>query len=224
MAKRQQKTTPVVPATNPQALIATGLVCLLAGLGVGYYFGRQAGAGSAVPAASVPSTLSPVVNPADFVQQEAALKAALSASPSDGPTLVRLGNLYYDHGRWLEAIDYYGRALDLDPRDPNVRTDRGTAYWNLNRPDEAIAEYRKSLEVDPSHAQTLYNLGVVYLHGKNDLNEARSTWQRLLATNPDYPDRAKVEQQVAALSPQAPAAAPAGAPQGPEDLLRRMKK
>lgn len=221
---------------SPVNLLLTGLICLLIGLGIGYYFGRQyseaagsmAPSTSSVPAPAPSQTSSSIQDPAAFVQTEAALKALLVSDPKNLNALVQLGNLYYDHQRYQQAVDWYGRALDIDPRNPNVRTDRGTSYWNLNQPDAAIDEFNRSLEVDPGHAQTLYNLGVVYLHGKNDPQEAKKAWQRLLAANPNYPGRADVERQLAALPASAPTAVPPAGQKKPgnpsmEDLLDRMK-
>jgi tetratricopeptide (TPR) repeat protein len=217
-------------------LILTGLICLGVGLGVGYYFGRQSGEALATASfapAAAESTLpsgaqGAVQDPALFVQNEANLKALLAADPKNLSALIRLGNLYYDHQRYQQAVDWYGKALEIDPRNPNVRTDRGTSYWNLNQPDAAIDEFNRSLEVDPGHAQTLYNLGVVYLHGKKDPQEAKKAWQRLLAANPNYPDRANVERQLAALPASVPTAVPPAGQKKPgspsmEDLLDRMK-
>jgi len=142
------------------------------------------------------------------------------ANPKNLDALIQLGNLYYDQGQHLQAVEWYGKALDIDPRNPNVRTDRGTSYWNLNRPDEAIAEFRKSLDVDPGHAQTLYNLGLVYLQGKNNIVEAKKAWQKLLAANPNYPNRADIERQLASMAAPPPAGAPAApknaSPPGPK--------
>jgi tetratricopeptide (TPR) repeat protein len=134
--------------------------------------------------------------------------------------------LYYDNGRHREAVDWYGRALELDPGNANVRTDRGTSYWNLGQADAAIDEFKKSIEIAPTHPQTLYNLGVVYLHGKNNPAEARKFWEKLLAANPNYPDSAKIRQQLDALSNTGTGAAPAnrGGSGSVEDLLQRMKK
>jgi cytochrome c-type biogenesis protein CcmH/NrfG len=231
-----QKKSQAAPSRtdSPVNLLLTGVICLAVGLGIGYYFGRQF-AEVSVPAQSVPSQqmpqsgpAAPLQDPAAFMQQEAALKAMLTVNPKDLNSLVQLGNLYYDSARYQQAIEYYGKAVQIDPKNPNVQTDLGTSYWNINQADPAIAAFEKSLAVDPGHAQTLYNLGVVYLHGKNDVERAKKAWQTLLAKNPGYPDRAKVEQQLAALaSPQsaAPAAPAANQPgsQGVEDLLERMK-
>ncbi len=205
-------------------VLVTGAVCLAIGLGIGYYFGSQSGHVPAVPSAAAPMSLpqGSVANPSEFLENEAGLKAAAAQDPKNVSALVRLGNLYYDHGKFREAVDWYGRALEIAPDDVNVRTDRGTSYWNLGEADAAIAEFNRSLQSNPTHAQTLYNLGVVYLHGKNNPGQARQAWEKLLATNPGYPDRAKIEQQIAQLN-SSPASAPAP-PQKVEDLLQQLKK
>jgi tetratricopeptide (TPR) repeat protein len=218
---------PAVKA-SPANLVLVGAVCLAAGLGIGYYYGQQ-------PSSSPPpATAAQAAGQSGFLQEEAELNAALQANPRNVNALIQMGNLNYDNGRYRQAIDYYGRALDLDPNNANVHTDRGTSYWNLGQADEAITEFQKSLEVNPTHPQTLYNLGVVYLNGKNNAAEARKAWEKLLATNPNYPERAKVQEQLASLSPASAAPAPAGAAAPPaqqdkagnpgvEDLLQKIK-
>ena len=195
----------------PAMLVLIGAVCVALGLGVGYYLGRQ----SVQPAATAPTTQSP-----SFSEDEARLRGALISNPNDLEVLIQLGNLCYDNGKFQDAVEWYGRALAIDPKNVNVRTDRGTSYWNLGQADPAIAEFRKSLELNPSHAQTLYNLGVVYLNGKNDPQEARKTWETLLATNPNYPERAKVQEQLASLSGQSQ---PKSTSPSMQEMLERMK-
>jgi cytochrome c-type biogenesis protein CcmH/NrfG len=216
---------------SPYILLLTGVVCLAIGLVVGFYFGRQnPEVGGTAPAAT---TQSSVADPVAFVQNEANFKAMVAANPKDINALIQLGNLYYDNARYREAVEWYGRALEVEPRNPDVLTDRGTSFWNLNQPDAAIADFRKALAIDPAHAQTLYNMGVVYMNGKNEPAETRKAWQTLLATNPNYPDRAKVEQQLATLGAPMPGqTTPAAATSGQqkssspamEDILGRMKQ
>jgi cytochrome c-type biogenesis protein CcmH/NrfG len=206
-------------ATNETAarLFLTGFVCLCIGFGIGYLVGKPS-AGGGAPIASRPFQTQtsaqsqgqpPAQNPAVAAQNEASLRALLMANPKNLDALVQLGNLYFDQGQHLQAVEWYGKALDIDPRNPNVRTDRGTSYWNLNRPDEAIAEYNQSLQVDPGHQQTLYNLGLVYLQGKNNVAEARKAWQELLKINPNYPNHADIERQLASMAAPPPTGAPA---------------
>jgi tetratricopeptide (TPR) repeat protein len=213
------------PATNETTarLFLTGFVCLCIGLGIGYLIGKQSTEVSA-PFASMPFQAQtsppsqgqlPMQNPAVAAQNEASLRSLLMANPKNLDALIQLGNLYYDQGQHLQAVEWYGKALDIDPRNPNVRTDRGTSYWNLNQPDEAIAEFQKSLQVDPGHVQTLYNMGLVYLRGKNNIAEAKKAWQKLLAANPNYPNRAEIERQLASMAASPPAGAPAPINAGP---------
>jgi tetratricopeptide (TPR) repeat protein len=208
---------------SPGTVVIVGAVCLAIGLLLGYYFGKETSASVPV-SGGVPPVSGTAGNPATFLQDEAALKTILRNDPKNLNSLIQLGNLYYDNGRFQEAVEYYGRALEIDPRNVSVRTDRGTSYWSLGQADAAIAEFQKSLELDPGHAQTLYNLGVVQLNGKNNQQEARKTWEKLLASNPNYPERAKVQDQLNALSQPAEAAPSTGqSPAGVEDLLQRMK-
>ncbi len=222
-AKREPKAAPTQGSAANAFFI--GVICLVLGFAGGYYFGQSTDtpAATASPSAQAPG---PVANTAVMVQQEAGLKAMLQSNPSDLNALIRLGDLYYDTGRPREAVDYYGRALEIDPTNVNVRTDRGTSYWNLGQADAAVAEFNKSLEYNPSHPQTLYNLGVVSLHGKNDAGAARKAWETLLATNPNYPEAARVREVLASL-PASGEMPGVGAPQegqSLESLMNQLKK
>jgi tetratricopeptide (TPR) repeat protein len=237
MGKVNQNGAPVKAKDSAGNLVFVAIICLAAGVGAGYYFGKSSGS-TAMPVATsgapAPTQLS-TMDPAVFMATEATLKSALQSKPNDVKTLVDLGNLYYDNNKFEPAIDSYSKALELNPNDVSVHTDRGSCYWSLGQAEPAIADFQKSLELNPTHPQTLYNLGIVYLHGKNDMAGARSAWEKLLAANPDYPQRDRIRQMLASMGPASPAeAAPAaGAAQpnqakpgasGMEDLFKKMKK
>jgi tetratricopeptide (TPR) repeat protein len=222
---KRQSVTPVVAPANTSYILVSGVICLAVGLAVGYFIGKQS-VESQVTLQSEGQSQIPAENPSAFLQEELALKSILRSNPNDLNALIQIGNLYYDHGQFQEAVQHYGRALDIDPRNANVRTDRGTSYWRMGQPDNAISDFRKSLEIDPAHAQTLYNLGIVYRDGKNDREEARKAWERLLETNPNYPERASVEKQLASF--RSAASSPEGNDKMPssniQDLMQRLKK
>src|SRR5208337_5287626 len=96
-----------------------------------------------------------------------------------------------------EAIGYYDRALKLQPANTSVRTDLGTAYWYLGDADEAIREFQTVLKAEPTKANALFNLGIVEWRGKMDAAAAVAAWQKLLASNPNYENRAQVQQLIA---------------------------
>ncbi len=176
------------------------LVCLLSGLVLGYLFhGSSAPVASMVAAAqpAVPGAQPSAPSAQDLTPLAAPLLAALKVDPNNYDTLVQLGNLYYDHHVFPQAIEYYGRALAIRPNDPNVRTDLGTAFWYAGFPEKAVAEYEKSLAVDPQHANTLFNLGVVRLEGLKDAKGAIAAWEKLLAANPPLAQRGRAMELMA---------------------------
>ena len=175
------------------------LVCLTAGLLVGYVFRGSSPVPGAVPVTAgapagtrAPAGMNTMPTAESLQPLVAPLLAALKADPKNFETLVQVGNLYYDHRIYPEAIEYYTRALELRPNDVNVRTDLGTAYWYSSFPEKAVAEYQKSLSVDPVHANTLFNLGVVRMEGLKDFPGAIATWEKLLKSHPQYPEKQRV--------------------------------
>ena len=129
--------------------------------------------------------------------QAAPLLEQLKADPTNGALLAQLGNIYYDAKQYPTAIEYYERSLKLQPNDASVRTDLGTAYWYKSDPDAAIAQFNKALSLEPTKADTLFNLGIVKWQGKKDGQGAIAAWQKLLDTNPGYPNKESVLQLIA---------------------------
>jgi cytochrome c-type biogenesis protein CcmH/NrfG len=72
-----------------------------------------------------------------------------------------------------------------------------TAYWFMGNADLAIAEFNKALTYAPDNPNTLFNLGLVKWKGKMDGAGAAADWEKLLAANPNYEGRDKVEQMLA---------------------------
>ncbi len=164
---------------------------------MGVFFSRSSppavvGVGAATPPSGAPAAPATLPTAESLQVLAAPLLAAVKADARNVDALVQAGNLYYDHRVYPEAIGYYTRVLELRPNDVNVRTDLGTAYWYSGFPDKAVAEYEKSLNVDPTHANTLFNLGIVRSEGLKDYAGAVAAWEKLLKTNPQYPQRQRV--------------------------------
>jgi len=96
----------------------------------------------------------------------------LDKNPSDFDSLVNLGNLVFEDGRrFLEAVDYYRRALAIKPNDANVRTDMGIALLGLGRRHEAVLAFQQAIVDQPDHALAHFDLGVA-LAQQGDLEPA----------------------------------------------------
>ena len=132
-----------------------------------------------------------------LAQAAAPLLEGVNKNPNDFDSLVKLGDLYYDGQQFPSAIQYYERALAIHPDNPDVRTDMGTAYWYTGNAEKAVTAMETSLKYRPGHPQTLFNLGWVRWQGKQDPKGAIEAWDLLLKTNPDYPEKQKVEQYIA---------------------------
>lgn len=195
--------TGTVSWTSTQAYVLAAF-CLLLGVALGYLFRGSASVGTAQAAPSTTvqqgSSVPPQSDPnaqATLAQAAAPLLEAVNKDPNDFDSLVQLGNLYYDGQQFPSAIQYYERALVIHPDNPDVRTDMGTAYWYTGNPEKAVVAMETSLKYRPAHPQTLFNLGWVRWQGKQDPKGAIEAWQQLLKTNPDYPEKQKVEQYIA---------------------------
>jgi cytochrome c-type biogenesis protein CcmH/NrfG len=126
------------------------------------------------------------------------LQDQVKANPNDFEALVGLGNINWDQRNYSDAVGFYTRALAVRD-DPDVRSDLGTVLFYSKRFDEAMSQLNKVLAVNPTHAQALFNVGVVMLHGKNNPEGALQAWQKLLDSHPDFPQAEAVRQQINSL-------------------------
>jgi cytochrome c-type biogenesis protein CcmH/NrfG len=151
----------------------------------------------------------PPVPPVDMARVQM-LRDRIQSNPKDFDALVELGNIDFDQRNFSTASGWYSKALELQPDNVNVRIDMATTMFYSENFDGAIEEFKKALAINPTHPQALFNIGVAYLHGKNDSRSALEWWERLVATNPNDPQLAMVKEQIAAVKAQL-----GGPPPGP---------
>jgi len=146
-----------------------------------------------LPAPAMPSSDQPK---AAADSQAAPLLGQLKSDSNNFGLLVNVGNIYYDAKQYPTAVEYYQRALKQQPNDTSVRTDMATAIWYTGNADQALAEFQEVLSYDPNKANALFNMGIVKWRGKNEAAGAIALWQKLLATSPNFDERAKVEEMI----------------------------
>ena len=150
------------------------------------------GSSTAAPGAPAPAILDE--------SQVQALRNVVDRDANNAAARAQLGNLYYDAGRFTDAIKWYGDALTINPKDVNVSTDLGVSYYYNNQPDLAIKQLEHSLRIDPKHTKALLNMGVVRAFGKQDLKGAADVWRRLVEVAPDSPEGRQAKQALDSLS------------------------
>ena len=147
--------------------------------------------------ATAPGTPAPAVLDQTKVQ---ALQAIVDKDPKNAAARSQLANLYYDAGRYPDAIKWYTESLALNPKDVDVSTDLGVSYYYNNEPDRAITQLEHSLQMNPAHTKALLNLGVVRAFGKQDLKGATDIWKKLVEVAPQSPEGQQAKQALDSLS------------------------
>jgi cytochrome c-type biogenesis protein CcmH/NrfG len=174
-----------------------------------YFLGKMAEApptrppvgGQPVPAAGgpVPGGApggAPAFDPNKHTAMVAQIQEELDKDPQNVEYRVMLGNIYYDQGKWDQAVTFYEQAVKLKPGDADVLVDLGVCYRNLKRPDEALAQFEKALKVEPGKKQALFNQVVVYGFDKGDKAKAREVLKELRAKYPDEPAGKQLSEEL----------------------------
>ena len=141
----------------------------------------------------------PTGAPAVDVMRVQKLQQDVRANPKNFEALTELGNINFEQRNFPEAANLYTRALELQPDNLDLRTDLGTVLFYSERVDDALREFNTVLAKIPNHPQALFNMGVALLHGKNDPQGALARWEKLVETNPTYPQIAMVKEQIKTL-------------------------
>jgi tetratricopeptide (TPR) repeat protein len=175
--------------------------------------GRSAGQ-APVAAVQQAATPEPAAAPID-ASRVSELRADIQRDPKSVQARVQLGNLYFDAKRYDEAAKWYEEAIALDPKDVSVSTDLGVCYYYLNQPDRALQQFDRSLSLDGKHLKTLLNQGVVRAFGKQDLEGATASWQKVIDLSPGSEEGQTAKRMLDDLKSAHPGGATAPAGQTP---------
>jgi cytochrome c-type biogenesis protein CcmH/NrfG len=187
----------------PKESVIFGIAGVFFGVLVGWIIGSQQAVPvrqpqSAPAEAQSPQAQARTAPPLDE-SRAAALREKAESNPKDAATRVELGNLYFDHDRFSEAVRWYQQALALEPKNADVSTDLGIAYYYMNQPDAALKQFESSLTMDPRHTKTLLNVGIVRAFGKQDLEGAARAWERVIEIAPTSSEAAAARKALEGL-------------------------
>jgi len=193
---------PTSASTASRPLRAAGVYgmaafCLAVGLAIGYV--AEGSRKAAAPAPQVSSSLKqphPENVPAGrnapglagmkqmADNQAAPLLEKLKSNPGDSTLLVQLGGVYHSNHQFTLAAEYYGKAVEVDPKNVATRTRLASSLYRSGDVDGAILQLNRALSYSPHDANALFDLGMIRLQGKQDSKGALAVWQKLLKTNP----------------------------------------
>jgi tetratricopeptide (TPR) repeat protein len=99
--------------------------------------------------------------PAPILRMLTELRGRIARNPGDLSALVSLAQLYFDAGKFSQALPYYRRALAIDPANPDTRTDYATALHATGDDLGALAQLKIVLDERPDFPAALFNRGIV---------------------------------------------------------------
>ena len=94
------------------------------------------------------------------------LNAVLADSPSDFDALSALGDLYFESGRYQEAIQTYDRALAVDPMCADCLNDKGLCLFFVGDPAGALVSFDRANEFAPDYVNAWLSKGYVLISEK----------------------------------------------------------
>lgn len=131
----------------------------------------------------------------------AQLEQRLEEEPDDVRGWRLIAPVYLQLGRYGEAINAFGRIMQIDGREADALTGLGEALTLSGDgivPPPAIRAFEAALEMDEMHPRARFYLALSKAQ-TGDLSGAASDWERLLSDTPDdAPWRAIVESHLAA--------------------------
>jgi len=91
------------------------------------------------------------------------LEWAKRENPGDAKAPYYLGNFWYHHRQYTEAIENWELSVRLDDSFPTVHRNLALASFNkLNNPQKALEKLERAFELDPSDARILMELDQLY--------------------------------------------------------------
>jgi tetratricopeptide (TPR) repeat protein len=104
----------------------------------------------------------------------------VNQNPSDAKALRRLGVLYFEVGRWEEALEWFMRSIHVDPRDAKTHLFCGITRRHLRDHVNAMNHLKEAEFLAPDNLDPKLELLRLYAESKED-----DPWRELLAKTED---------------------------------------
>lgn len=116
-----------------------------------------------------------------------------------------LGELYFHHTRYKEALDQYYKALALSNRKPELTMKIVETYARLQEPEKALKELRGLIKDYPGFLSARVRLGRV-LYDMSDVEGAVEQWEAVIQREPGHSEANRLLRQAQALTNRQPLA------------------
>ena len=90
-------------------------------------------------------------------------------------------------GDYDAALEYYRRAISLEPKNAESYYNLANLYMILNKPEKAVEEYKKAIQINPRYSKAYGNLAVA-LARLNRHTEALENFTKVVDLEPNSTD------------------------------------
>ncbi len=115
---------------------------------------------------------------------ESLFKHSAAVTEGNYVALGNVGGVLFEAGKLDEAMDFYQRSHQANPRYPEAINSIGAVLSAKGREDEAMEWFRKTLDLQPTHADALFNMGNA-MAKKGNVGEAVRYFRAALEIEPD---------------------------------------
>lgn len=104
----------------------------------------------------------------DYDGAKAEFEKAWKQTPSlESMLRTKIGVIYTQKNRWIEAAEEFERAAELDPKNVVIHFNLANVYASMDFLDKAIAEYEAILKIQPDLYWAEFNMSNLYYEQKN---------------------------------------------------------
>jgi len=110
-----------------------------------------------------------------------------------------LGEMYFHHGRFKEALDQYYKALSLSTRKPELTMKLVECFNRLEDYDKAVKELRSLIKDFPGFLSARVRLGKL-LYDTGDISGAVAQWEATTHRDPQHAEAQRLLRQAQAIT------------------------
>ncbi len=110
-----------------------------------------------------------------------------------------LGEMYFQHGRFKEALEQYYKSLALSSRKPELTMKIVECFTRLDSPEKALKELRSLIKEYPGFLSARVRLGKILYDG-GDVEGAIEQWEAATHRDPSHGEAQRLLRQAQALT------------------------
>ncbi len=112
------------------------------------------------------------------------IQKILKERPDDAKTFAEAGDIYFDQHRFIDAIEYYKKAIAIDPQDVDSYNDMGLSYHYIGKSDEGLKYVEDGIKKNPVYQRAWLTKGFI-LAIKGNIPEARVSLEKAYSIDPN---------------------------------------